>query len=122
MLCAEYIRSSGKRKTTMRTLFHFLFHGNFGSTPHPRQKSGSTKDDVRKGKGYYSNKRKISAKRDKDKKILTCPPNILAIGAGKILGAKRPKFGAEGAVLEISSDFSENLFLKNAITSKNCGI
>ena len=61
----------------VKTLFHFSFHGDFGSTPHPRQKSGSTKEDVRKGNGYYSNKRKISAKRDKDKKIFSFSKNLL---------------------------------------------
>ena len=48
-----------------------------GVPPHPRQKSGSTKEDVRKGNGYYSNKRKISAKRDKDKKIFSFSKNLL---------------------------------------------
>ena len=57
---------------------HFLFHGDFGSTPlPPSPKRGSTKEDVRKGKGYYSNKRKISAKRDKDKKIFSFSKNLL---------------------------------------------
>ena len=37
--------------------------------PHPRQKSGSAKEDIRSGNGYYSNK-KILAKRDKDKENL----------------------------------------------------
>ena len=46
------------------------------------------------------------------------PPSIWGLG-GKILGAKRPKFGAEGAILENFSDFLEKLFLENAIKSKN---
>ena len=42
----------------------------------------------------------------------------MAIGGGKILGAKRPNFGAEGAVLENFSDILEKLFLKNVIKLK----
>ena len=38
---------------------------------------------------------------------------------GKILGVKRSKFDAEGAILENFSDFSEKLFLENALKSKN---
>ena len=51
--------------------------------PIPRQKSGSTKEDVRKGKGYYSNKRKISAKRDNDIKIFSFSKNLLKRNAIK---------------------------------------
>ena len=41
---------------------------------------------------------------------------------GKILGAKRPKFGAEGAVQKHFSDILEKLFLRNAVKSKNVAI
>ena len=40
----------------------------------------------------------------------------------KIFGREAPENGAEGAVLENFSDFSENLFLKNEIKSKNLGV
>ena len=36
-----------------------------------------------------------------------------------MLGAKHPKFGAVGAVLENHSDVLEKLFLKNTIERKN---
>ena len=35
----------------------------------------------------------------------------------KVFGREAPENGAEGAVLENFSDFSENLFLKNEIKS-----
>ena len=41
---------------------------------------------------------------------------------GKILGANSPKFGDKNAILENSSVFLENLFLRNAIKSKKIGI
>ena len=43
-------------------------------------------------------------------------------GWGKILGAKSPKFGAEGAVLDNVSYILEKLFLKNVIKSENFAI
>ena len=42
------------------------------------------------------------------------PPQIFEVG-GKILGAKPPKFGAGGAVLENFGRIFVNLWLKNAI-------
>ena len=41
---------------------------------------------------------------------------------GHDFGREAPKFGAEGAVLESFSEFSEKLCLKNAVESTNCGI
>ena len=58
-------------------LFRFFLSLGIWLIPHPRQKSGSTKEDVRNGNGYYSNKRKILAKRDKDKKIFSFSKNLL---------------------------------------------
>ena len=55
----------------------FSLPGKMTDPPHSRQKSGSTKEDVRNGNGYYSNKRKILAKRDKDKKIFSFSKNLL---------------------------------------------
>ena len=40
----------------------------------------------------------------------------------KMFGREAPENGAEGAVLENFRDFSEKLFLKNEIKSKNSGI
>ena len=57
--------------------FGFFSPWEYDWSPHPRQKSGSTKEDVRNGNGYYSNKRKILAKRDKDKKIFSFSKNLL---------------------------------------------
>ena len=48
--------------------------------------------------------------------LVSLPPIDLGVG-DKILGAKRPKFGVEGAFLVNFSDFSEKLYLKNAIKS-----
>ena len=50
---------------------------------------------------------------------------ILASGGGVGLQDFRreaPEIGAEGAVLENFCDFSENLFLKNELKSKNLGV
>ena len=44
------------------------------------------------------------------------------LGGGQDFGREAPKFGAEGAVLENFSDFSEKFFPKNATKGKNCGI
>ena len=75
---------SSNEKDHYANLVPFLFHGDFGSTPPiPRQKSGTTKEDVRKGKGYYSNKRKISAKRDNDINIFFFSKNLLKRNAIK---------------------------------------
>ena len=38
------------------------------------------------------------------------------------MGAKRPKFGAEGTVLENLRDILEKLFLRNVIRRKNIDI
>ena len=54
-----------------------------GVPPIPRLKSGSTKDDVRKGKGYYSNKRKNLVKKDNDIKIFSFSKNLLVRNAIK---------------------------------------
>ena len=43
-----------------------------------------------------------------------CPSNISGLG-GKILGAKRPKYGAEGAVLRKLWEILEKLQPKNAV-------
>ena len=60
-------------------------------------------------RGAAPNQRRLTSKSD--------PHRFVELG-DKISGTECPKFGAEGALLEHFSNFSEKLFLKNAIKSK----
>ena len=50
------------------------------------------------------------------------PPIFWRLGRGQDFGREAPELGAEGALLENFSNFSEKFFPKNATKSKNCGI
>ena len=103
--------------------FGFFSPWEYDWSPHPRQKSGSTKEDVRNGNGYYSNKRKILAKRDKDKKIFSFSKNLLNRNA-----IKRKNMGIWGILrrrrrrekfLSLSTRYFGLFSWKNAVFSKS---